>query len=132
MISRWWGNAPMLGAVRTTIGIHDLDGIAHGCQRIAKFVREHGEELVLAPVRFHQFCVCPTQCRLRALALGNLLDHRAETDDFAHPVTHRIPAFVPIARDAGSQRRFATELVVFDGLPRLQNPADDFLHKGQY
>jgi len=58
-------------------------------------------------------------------AFGDFFHDRSETDDFVRAVAHRIPAFVPIPRDAGRRRQLAAELVLRHRLAGRQNFSGD-------
>jgi hypothetical protein len=49
-----------------------LQARSHGRQRIAKFVRQHGQEFVLAPVGLPQVFFTGSQRFFGALALGDI------------------------------------------------------------
>ena len=59
-----------------------LDGIAHGSQRVAQFVGQHGQELVLAPAGFFQIL-------LHLLAIGNVDESRDRAARLARLVQKR-------------------------------------------
>ena len=77
---------------------HDLNGVADRSQRVSQLVGEHGEKMILALVVF-------AKCFLHSLAVVDVGNHRADTQDGAFGRLDGIEAAKPVALATGLSRR---------------------------